>query len=240
MVADSRDARLVFVGIVPRTYAVPVDALRREALVGDGRRRDHPTLGRIRELDLDVGGRRVEGAVRVVEDTPEGAPDLEGLAVLRWDAMDEWYEEDEPVYVHPHDPWHRIDIRESSRHVVVEVDGERVAESRRPTLLFETHLPVRYYLPHVDVRLDLLRESDAETGCAYKGFAGYVDLKAGRATHENLVWTYRAPFPEGAKVRGLLAFFNERVDITVDGEPQERVRTRWSDAAAVREPLGET
>jgi len=151
--------------------------------------------------------------------------DLAGYVQVDWGAVDRWLEEDEEVVGHPRDPFHRIDVRESSRHVVVALDGEVVAESRRPTLLFETGLPVRYYLPREDVRLDQLEAaSDKRTTCAYKGHASYFGTDA----HPDIAWTYLEPLPDAEQIRGLIAFFNERADITVDGELQGRPTTQWS------------
>jgi uncharacterized protein (DUF427 family) len=150
--------------------------------------------------------------------------DLAGYVQVDWNAVDRWLEEDEEVVGHPRDPFHRIDIRKSSRHVVVSLDGDAVAESRRPTLLFETGLPVRYYLPRDDVRLDLFEASDRRTTCAYKGHASYFGTEA----HPDIAWTYLEPLPEAEQIRDLIAFFNERADISVDGEPQERPKTPWS------------
>jgi uncharacterized protein (DUF427 family) len=165
------------------------------------------------------------GDVQLTEDIHECADgELAGYVQVDWDAADRWLEEDEEIVGHPRDPFHRIDTRESSRHVVVSLDGEVVAESRKPTLLFETGLPVRYYLPREDVRLDLLGASDERTTCAYKGHASYFGTDA----HPDIAWTYLEPLRDAEQIRGLVAFFNERADITVDGEPQERPATQWS------------
>ncbi len=118
--------------------------------------------------------------------------ELEGYVRLEWDAMDEWFEEDEPVYVHPRDPHTRVDILDSSRHVVVRVDGTTVADSHHPRLLFETGLPTRYYLPMTDVRLELLAPTATVTRCPYKGSATYWSL----GEHADLAWCYRTPLPE--------------------------------------------
>jgi uncharacterized protein (DUF427 family) len=150
--------------------------------------------------------------------------DLEGYVLVDWDSADRWLEEDEEIVGHPRDPFHRIDIRQSSRHVVVSLGDDVVADSRRPKLLFETFLPVRYYLPREDVRLDLLEPSDKRTTCAYKGHASYLGTDAS----PDVAWTYLEPLPDADQIRGLIAFFNERADISVDGEPQERPRTQWS------------
>jgi len=142
--------------------------------------------------------------------------------------IDEWYEEDEQVFVHPKDPYHRVDVLESSRHVKVEVNGEVVAETERPMILFETGLPPRYYIPPEVVREDVLAESEKTTQCPYKGVASYYSVEAGDGRVEDLVWYYPEPLPEVGKIEGLLCFFNEKVDLEVDGEEQDRPRTQWS------------
>lgn len=155
---------------------------------------------------------------------------LDGRDLVRidWEAVDQWFEEDEPVSVHARDPYVRIDALASSRHVEVAVDGVVIADSHRPTILFETRLPPRYYLPLTDVRLDLLRPSTTVTHCPYKGSAGYWSVQLPDGTvHDDLLWTYRAPLPESVRVAGLVAVWTEKVDLTLDGEPQERVQTHF-------------
>lgn len=129
----------------------------------------------------------------------------------------EWLEEDEPVMGHPHDPFKRIDVLRSDRHVVVSLDGTVLAESRRAMALFETWLPVRWYLPHDDVRWDLLRPSETHTVCAYKGVASY--LSAEGAAGADIAWFYPDPLHDAEPVRDLVAFWSERVQVTVDGAP---------------------
>jgi len=146
--------------------------------------------------------------------------------------MDACCEEDEQVFVHPRDPYHpyhRVEVLEGSRHVMmVRVDGEVVAETERPKILFETGLPPRYYIPPEDVREDVLAASEKTTQCPYKGIASYYSVEAGGKRVEDLVWYYPEPIPEAPKIKGLLCFFNEKVDLEVDGEEQERPRTQWS------------
>ena len=144
--------------------------------------------------------------------------------MLDFTAFDAWLEEDEPNVAHPRDPFHRIDILHSSRHVRVEAGGEVVAESSEPFLLFEPPLPVRYYLPPEDVRTDLLRPSDKRTFCAYKGQATYWSV----GDEHDVAWSYPEPLREAVEVTGRFAFFNERIDIVVDGERLERPVTPWS------------
>src|SRR5205085_11426640 len=122
----------------------------------------------------------------------------------------------------------RVDVVDSSRHVRVSVNGEVVAETTRPKLLFETGLPTRYYIPPEDVRAEALLPSDTVTRCPYKGTAAYRSVSAGGEQEEALVWIYEEPIPTAAGIAGQLAFFNERVDLDVDGERQERPRTQWS------------
>jgi uncharacterized protein (DUF427 family) len=149
---------------------------------------------------------------------------LSEYAILQFEAFDAWYEEDEPNIGHPRDPFHRIEIVHSSRHIRAEIDGTVLAESSEPYLLLEPPLPVRYYLPREDVRTDLLASSDATTICAYKGQASYWSL----APHGDLAWTYPEPLREAREIAGRIAFFNEHVDLVVDGAPVERPVTPWS------------
>jgi uncharacterized protein (DUF427 family) len=142
--------------------------------------------------------------------------------------MDEWLEEDEPAIVHARDPYHRVDVLDTSRHVRVSVNGEVVADTTRGKVIFETGLPPRWYFPREDVRSQVLVDSDKHTGCAYKGFASYKTVRAGGRDEEDVVWFYEDPRREAEPIRGYLAFFNERVDIEVDGELQERPLTQWS------------
>jgi uncharacterized protein (DUF427 family) len=165
-------------------------------------------------------------AHRRFEDSP--IEELRGLVRLDWDSMDAWFEEDEEVFTHPRNPYTRVDILASSRHVRVEVGGVAVAESASPRLLFETGLPVRYYLPKPHVRMDLLTPTAKVSHCPYKGQAEWWSVRAGDALHEDLAWSYRAPLPESQKIAGLVAFYNEKTDIYVDGALQERPVTKFS------------
>ena len=142
--------------------------------------------------------------------------------------MDHWYEEEEEIFVHPRDPHHRVDTVPSSRHIRVEIDGVTVAETRRPYLLFETGLPVRYYIPQEDIRMELLEPSRAHTFCPYKGEASYWSIKIGDQLYRNYVWGYMDPLEESPKIKGLPSFFNEKMQIYVDGDLEERPETPWS------------
>ncbi|HEY2190694.1 MAG TPA: DUF427 domain-containing protein [Actinomycetospora sp.] len=175
--------------------------------------------------DVDLDALPAESFRRVRLEV-EGVP--VDLVRVEWSAMDQWFEEDEPVEVHARDPYVRIDALASSRHVEVAVDGVVLADSTRPTVLFETRLPPRFYLPLPDLRLDLLRPSDTVTHCPYKGTATYFSVELPDGTrHPDLFWIYRAPLPESQKVAGLAAVWTEKVDLRLDGVDQERPRTHF-------------
>ena len=227
--------------VVP-TYAVPLEDLDAEVVAGnagdtgEGMGVDAiamPQLGDRPVLDPSIpfSVRTTEGEPLVVRRDGASAeafraadPDLAGYLIVDFDGFDEWYEEDERNVGHPRDPFHRIDIVHGSRHVVVTLGSEVVADSRAPYLLFEPPIPPRYYLPREDVRMELLTPSDKRTFCAYKGEASYL-------SHEDeadVAWYYPAPLREAAEVTDRIAFFNELVDISVDGDRLERPVTPWS------------
>ncbi|KAF8972275.1 hypothetical protein BDZ97DRAFT_1783997 [Flammula alnicola] len=154
---------------------------------------------------------------------------LQGLGLVKFDAMDAWFEEDEQIFIHPKDPYKRIDILQSSRHVRIEVNGVEIANTRAPHLLFETGLPVRTYIPKTDCRMDLWVPSETTTGCPYKGMANYysVMLSSGEV-FKDIIWWYPNTTVEASAIRGLVAFFDEKVDVWVDGEKQERPASNYS------------
>jgi uncharacterized protein (DUF427 family) len=158
---------------------------------------------------------------------PAGAPDLDDHVSFAWDDLDAWFEEDEQLVSHAIDPYHRVDVRRTSRHVVVSANGVTLADSRRALALFETGLPTRWYLPAEDVLVDL-EPSELSTSCAYKGSATYFAARAGDDLLENVAWTYREPRHDAAPVRDRICFFNEAVDLDVDDERQERPQTPWA------------
>ena len=201
--------------------AAALDGLGTRRVLSPGRFRSHTAEGEELTIKSPAGER--EAAAFRLDD-----PDLEGYIELDFDAF-EWLEEDELIVAHPRDPFHRIDVRRSSRSVVVEHEGTVLAASSRPRLLFETNLPVRSYLPREDVRLDRLLPSDARTSCAYKGTTSSywaVERPDGRVV--DVAWSYEDPLPDVAAIAGLIAFFDERVDVVLDGVRRERPVTPWS------------
>ncbi len=170
---------------------------------------------------------RAAGQVRPGAGFRPADPDLAGLVILDFGAFDAWYEEDEPNVGHPRDPYHRIDVLPSSRQVRMELEGEVLAASSRPALLFETMLPTRYYLPREDVTAELV-PSPTRTWCAYKGQASYFSASVGGRLVPDIAWSYPDPRHDAARVRDLIAFFDERIDVTLDGERRARPATPWS------------
>jgi uncharacterized protein (DUF427 family) len=185
-----------------------------------------PSRGTAEILDVVTERGRLAGAARRYTGSP--LADLRDAVRFEWDALDTWLEEDEAIYGHPRSPYTRIDALRSSRHVRVELAGVLLAESTRPTILYETGLPSRYYLPLSDVRMELLEPSVHRTLCPYKGWASYWHLVVDGKRYENYVWTYRSPLPESQAIIGLACFYNEKVDLVVDGRRVDRPKTKFS------------
>jgi uncharacterized protein (DUF427 family) len=225
LVADTRHPVLVWEVPYYPAYYLPLDDVVAD-LVPTGTSEHSPSRGDAEICDVKVPGATAGSAARCYPDSP--MPVLRDLVRFDWAAMDEWLEEDEPVYTHPRDPYTRVDILASSRHVRVEVDGVTVADSVRPHILFETGLPPRYYLPLPDVRTELLRPSGTSTYCPYKGTASYWSVQTGQGLRQDLAWIYRTPLPESQKVAGLACFYDEKVDVYLDGELQPRPHTKFS------------
>jgi uncharacterized protein (DUF427 family) len=227
-VVDSLRTKLLHEsGRLPVFY-FPLSDVREDLLEGSGKSVEMPGKGVASLRTLRVGDRSAIDAARVFEAPVPEALFLRDHVTLEWSAIDEWFTEDEQVFGHPRDPYSRIDVLKSTRHVRVSLRGELLAESRRAKVLYETALPPRFYLPADDVRVELLVPSPNRTRCAYKGSASYWHVRVGDRLVEDLVWTYRDPQHDAKPVADLLCFFNERVDLEVDGERAERPRTQWS------------
>ncbi len=217
-VADSTRVRLLHERDHLPLYYFPLEDIRTELLVPSERTTHCPRKGEARYWSVRVGDRLAEDAVWNYPEPLEGAPDLSGLAAFYWNRMDAWFEEDEQVLIHARDPYSRIDVLESSRRVKLGLGGVTIGESRRPVLLFETGLPVRYYLPKLDVRMELLRPTEHVTACPYKGETSqYWSVEAGGETLENAAWSYEQPRTDALRVAGRICFFHEKVEFDVDG-----------------------
>jgi uncharacterized protein (DUF427 family) len=182
----------------------------------------------VRYWTLNANGRVAQQAAWMMLALPPELAALEGHLSFAWDQMDGWYEEAEEIFVHARDPYHRVDVLASDRHVRVVIAGETVAESHQPFLLFETSLPTRYYLPRADVRMDRLEPTSLHTHCPFKGIASYWSVNTGNSQVANIAWSYENPIAENPKIKDLICFFNEHVDLYVDGELQIRPQTPWS------------
>ena len=224
IVADSRNALLVWEGGGPRlNYYFPREDVRQEFLAETGR------SGKNRNSwHVQVEGEQADNAAWSYSEAPDGLQGIEGYISFRWNKMDHLFEEDEELFVHPRDPYHRVDTVPSSRKVRVEVAGVTVAETKRPFLLFETNLPTRYYIPAEDIKMALLQPSDSQSACPYKGVASYWSVKVGDTIYKDIVWSYPDPIPETPKIKNLFSFYNEKVDIFVDDVKEERPITAWS------------
>ena len=226
LVADTTNVLLVWELPYFPAYYIPAADVNTDLLAPSGETTQSPSRGTAQLHTVKVDGAEApEAAVWYTESPIEEITDH---IRFDWDAMGAWFEEDEQVYVHPRDPNTRVDILQSSRRIRVEVDGVTVAESNAPRILFETSLPARYYLAKTDVRMDLLLESDLQTACPYKGTASYYHVKGADGLTEDLVWWYPSPVAESADIAGLVSFYNEKVDIYVDGELQGRPQTVFS------------
>ncbi|HKY07061.1 MAG TPA: DUF427 domain-containing protein [Candidatus Binatia bacterium] len=228
-IADSKRAKLVREAEVLPAYYFPKDDVRTDLFRPSGHKEQCPIKGEAAYWSIRNGDRSVENAAWTYANPSPAAEAIKDHFAFDWPKMDKWMEEDEELYKHARDPFKRVDALPSRRHVRVVIDGQTVADSKRPTLVFETNHPVRYYLPQEDVRMDLLVPSATESRCPYKGPASYWSVKMGDDTFKDLIWGYMETIPEMPKIKGLLCFFHERgCDIYVDGELVPAPRTKWA------------
>jgi uncharacterized protein (DUF427 family) len=234
VVVDTTSARYVWEWpnypqyYVPLTDVVPgllVDEEQTERVAGVAANR----------YGLRVGELTRPGAALVYPESERGGgaqprrDSLDGLVRFRWEALDSWFEEDEQVFVHPRDPYSRVDAVRSTRRVRIEVDGVVLADSSSPVFVFETGLPTRYYLNRTEVDFACLEPTDTETACPYKGrTTGYWSARIGDTVHADIAWTYDFPTRQLLPIAGLIAFYNERVDVFLDGTRLDRPETHFS------------
>jgi uncharacterized protein (DUF427 family) len=225
LVVDTRAALYVWEWPNYPQYYIPLTDVRADLLV-DEARESRSTRGTARHFGLRVG--EVDRPRAATLFGPDSLPGLDGRVRFEWDHLDAWYEEDEEAFVHPRNPYTRVDPLPSSRHVRVTLDGTLLADSNAPVLLFETGLPTRYYLRPTDVDFDHLRPSDTVTECPYKGRTSrYYSIDTHRGSYLDLAWSYHFPTAACQAIAGLIAFYNERVDIDVDGVRQPRPVTHF-------------
>jgi uncharacterized protein (DUF427 family) len=207
-------------------YYVPLADVNSDVLI-DEQHPEHLRRGSARRHGLRVGELARPGVAHVYgEDALEG---LAGTVRFEWEALDAWFEEDEQVFVHPRSPYTRVDALRSTRTLRVELDGVVLAESSCPVMVFETGLPTRYYLDRSAVSFEHLSATDTVTSCPYKGrTSGYWSVRVGEQLYPDLAWAYDFPTRQLLPIAGLIAFYNEKVDLTLDGQPLERPTTHFS------------
>jgi uncharacterized protein (DUF427 family) len=225
-VVDTTNARYVWEWPGFPQYYVPLADVRADALV-DEDTTEETTRGDVALFGLMVGDQQRPKAAKVLHAAKVAG--LDDTVRFEWSAFDAWYEEDEQVFVHPRNPYVRVDAIRSTRRVRVEEKGVVLAESSSPVLVFETGLPTRYYVNRTDVDFTHLVHSDTETACPYKGVTtDYWSSRIGDTTHPDVAWSYSFPMLELLPIAGLIAFYNEKVDIFVDDVEIERPNTRIS------------
>jgi len=226
VIADSTRAMMLHEsGLQPVYYFPPAD-VRHEYLEDSDRHTHCPKKGDASYYTIKAGGEVVEAGAWYYPEPIDGAPPmLKDAIAFYFKRMGRWFEEGEEIGVHPRDPYHRIDVLTTDRRIRVLLEGELLAETDRAIALFESNLPARWYMPIEDV-VATLEPSATVTHCPYKGAASYYSVQSEQG--KDLVWYYAEPFAEVGRIKGLVCFFNERVDIELDGDPQERPESAWS------------
>jgi uncharacterized protein (DUF427 family) len=200
-------------------YYFPQSDVRMDLLERTNHKSHCPYKGDASYWTLRVGGRSIENAAWSYENPLPEMAAIKGQIAFYWDKVDQWFEEDEAIIGHPPDPYHRIDVRPSSREVRVMLAGEMLARTRRALFLFETGLPTRYYIPREDVRMDLLTPTATHSICPYKGEASYWSARLGERMVKDIAWAYLAPLPECPRIKDHFCFYPDRVDgLEVEGE----------------------
>jgi uncharacterized protein (DUF427 family) len=234
VIADSRDAFILHESGLQPIYYFPPQDVRSDVLEPTDRHTHCPKKGEASYYTIRAGGEAVENGAWYYPEPLESAPFIRGLIAFYFDRMGRWLEESEEIVVHPRDPYHRVDVVTTDRHIRVSVDGDLLAETDRALALFESNLPPRWYIPAPDVIAEL-EPSDTHTGCPYKGTASYYSVKHGDGdVAKDLVWYYEQPLDEVGRIAGRLCFYNEKVDIELDGVLQERPESPFSRPVAAR------
>jgi uncharacterized protein (DUF427 family) len=206
-------------------YYIPLADVRQDVLDPEGHTQQ-TGRGLVQVHGLRVGTEHRPRAAKVLAESPIDG--LAGTVRFDWPAMDAWFEEDEEVFVHPRSPYTRVDALRSNRPVRVELDGVVLADACSSVMVFETALPTRYYLSRTDVDFAHLVSTATVTACPYKGTtSSYWSVQAGGTVHADLAWSYDFPTRQLLPIAGLIAFYNEKVDIILDGQRLERPQTHF-------------
>jgi uncharacterized protein (DUF427 family) len=232
LIADSRNVHLLRESSVP-AYYFPIADVKSSLLVASKTVRNSAQRGDASYWSVKVGDRVAEDAAWTYNNPVQGAEFLKGYVSFQWDKMDGFYEEKDPVFVHPRDPFLRIDTTHSSSHVQVILNGQTVAESDNSVILLEPGQPIRYYLPIADVHIEMLRPSQTTSRCPYKGLANYYSMDVGGKFYEDIIWSYRSAQLESEKISGMVSFYNENVDkILIDGKELAKALPRRRNGSA--------
>ena len=229
-IADSKHVKLLHeFGRLPVFYFPQAD-VRVDLMEASDYHTHSPLKGEASYWTLRVGDRKAEHAAWSYPHPLAEGPQLQGYLAFYWDQMDAWYEEEQRVYAHARDPYKRVDILPSSRHVRVVLGGVTIADTQHPQLLLETGLPIRYYIPEQDIRMEFLEPTETTSHCPYKGRASYWTARIGEKVFKDSVWSYHEPLPECTPIAHYLCLYNERVDaIYVDDELVPVPKTIWSE-----------
>lgn len=214
----------------PMTYFFPREDVRTDLLNPGDQEQHKDKWGTTVSHHISVDGKTANNSALIYKEQNDAAPEnINNYVTFKWEAMDRWMEEDDEVIIHPRDPYNRIDVCHSSRHVRIEIEGKTVAETTCPMLLFETGLPVRFYIRKSDIDMKLLKPTDHQTGCPYKGLASYYSVVTNGNETKNIAWTYPFPDEEALKIKGLIAFYSENIDtVFIDGKKLPNEKTKWS------------
>jgi uncharacterized protein (DUF427 family) len=235
-VADSRRTLILSESGLQPVYYFPPEDVRSDLLEPTDKHTHCPKKGDASYYTVRVGDRESKDAAWYYPEPLDGVVPIRDMIAFYWDRIDTWMEEDEEIIGHPRDPYHRIDLRATARHVRVSLEGQLLAETTRAVALFESNLPARWYIPREDVVAEL-EPSDTTTICPYKGHASYHSVRLGGGELvEDLIWYYADPFPEASPIAGMLSFYNEKVDLELDGELQERPELPKSVHGRARQP----
>ena len=221
LVADSRDMVLFFERPYPN-YLFPKRHVHMDYLHKSDYTENREGRGETEFWHLEVDGKRAENAAFSHRD--HGVDDY---LTFKWGAMDRWLEEEEKIFIHARNPYHRVDALPSSRRIEVHVDGMQLASSHHPVLLFESGLPTRYYLPREDVRMEQLEITETVTRCPYKGIAQTFGVRVADKFYPDYAWSYPAPIAACANIENRICFYNEVVDTSEDSEPLPRPDTHF-------------